>query len=145
MGKSTIIVMLFCASFTFWWAWKLDAGPMIYRHSVPEKLEQKMKEMFMPYLEGRKIKSIRFGSKRAHISQNVPVKVESSGVVEEWLITNANTGPVLINVSSDDEITIHWDVPEDMPFDQSFNLIAQNLWDILIQYDQIMKVQGTYK
>lgn len=145
MNKTVIFVSLFCISFTCWWAWRLDAGPFIYRHTVPEKLTQKVTETFLPYLKGRSIEKIQFGKKNAHVSQKVPAIVEAEAV-EEWLISNPSTGPVLLNVDLDDgEISIYWDVPEDMPFDQSFSMLSQTLWDILVQYDQIIKVQNTYQ
>ena len=146
LSKSGIIVCILCLAFTFWWAWKLDAGPLIYRHSVPNKLEMRIREKFKPYLQSRSIESIRFGSKSAHISDKISVEVETVESTEEWLIANPNTGPVLIIFEKDKgEVKIHWDVPEDMPFDQSITLISDNLWDILVQYDQYMVVQRTYR
>ncbi|MFC1336167.1 MAG: hypothetical protein G8D91_15950 [gamma proteobacterium symbiont of Clathrolucina costata] len=145
MNKTFIVVSIFCISFTCWWAWKLDSGPFIYRHPVPEKLSQQIKEEFLPYFKGRDISKIRFGRKNAHPSEKVPVVVIADNE-EEWLIQNVNAGPVLLQVDLEGSgVTIYWDVPEDMPFDQSRSLLSQSLWDVLIQYDQIKKVQSSYE
>lgn len=145
MNKTVIVVSIFCISFTCWWAWRLDSGPFIYRHSVPDKLTQQVTETFMPYFSGRGIDRIRFGKKNAHISQKVPAIVKS-GDVEEWLMNNPNAGPVLLRVNQRlKTVSVFWDVPEDMPFDQSSRLLTQTLWDILVQYDQILRVKGTYQ
>jgi len=145
MNKTLIFVFIFCASFTSWWAWSLDSGPFIYRHSVPDKLEFQIAKDFLPYLRGREIKSMRFGQKNAHQSKKVPVEVNAQEE-ESWLINNTNTGPVFIKADQEkDAISIYWDVPEDMPFDQSYSLLTDTMWDILIQYDQIRNVQHTYE
>lgn len=145
MNKTVIFVSLFCSFFTCWWAWRLDAGPFIYRHTAPEKLTQKVSETFLPYLKSRNIEKIWFGKKNAHASQKVLAIVESEEI-EEWLISNPSMGPVLLNIDLDDEeISIYWDVPEDIPFNQSFVILSQTIWDILIQYDHIIKIQNTYQ
>ena len=145
MNKTLVFVTIFCVSFTSWWAWRLDSGPFIYRHSVPDKLESQVAKDFLPYLRGREIESIRFGQKNAHQSEKVPVEVNAHEE-ESWLINNTNTGPVLIKAGQEnDAISIYWDVPEDMPLDQSYSLLADTVWNILIQYDQIRNVQHTYE
>jgi len=146
MNKNIIIVTIFCLSFTSWWAWSLDSGPFIYRHSVPEKLTNKFTEELYPYLKGRDIKSIKFGLKKAHPSEKIPVVVSADDSKEEWLMNNANTGPVLIVTDLEsNNVSIYWDVPQDMAFEQSYSLMRQSMSDILTQYDQIANVQNTYK
>ena len=144
MNKTILVVTIFCLSFTFWWTWELDAGPFIYRHTVPEKLAESFNKQFFPYLEGRNITNIRFGRKNAHVRDKVPVAIDANER-QEWLISNMSTGVVVITVSLEDKATtIYWNVPQDMPFDDAFNLLSQSMWDILTQYDQIMNVQSSY-
>jgi hypothetical protein len=145
MNKTFILVTFFCFSFTAWWAWELDSGPFIYRHTAPDKLSNKISSTFMPYFVARDIKSIRFGRKNLSFEDSVPVDIASNKATEKWLTPNKNTGPVLILIELDKEaLSLYWNVPQDLPFDDSYNIIAQALWDILYQYDQIVSVQNTY-
>ena len=139
-----ILVAMFCMSFTFWWSWKLDAGPMIYRHLVSEKLTKAFESKFMPYFKGRDIVQLRFGTKNAHKTEKVPVLVKA-GSTEKWLTSNTETGPVLVLVDiKEGQVSLFWDIPEDMPFQDSLNLLSDTVWDILVQYDDIQSIKNTY-
>ena len=61
INKTVLAVSAFSLIFTGWWAWELDAGPIIRRHTAPEKLVREVTKTFLPYFEGRNIRSIRFG------------------------------------------------------------------------------------
>lgn len=143
--KSSLAVALFCISFTCWWALKLDSGPMIYRHTTPDKLEEAYQETFLPYFKGRELETIRFGRKNAHRTERVPVIIKSSTGQEEWLMANGMTGPVLVEVDSDSgSLSLYWDIPEDKTFGDSLSLLSDVTWDILQQYDDIQSVKDTY-
>lgn len=144
-NKSAIIVAILCIGFTCWWALKLDSGPMIYRHTTPQKLEAAYQDTFLPYFNGRDIVSLRFGRKNAHASERVPVEISSKFGDEEWLASNGMTGPVLINIDPEGEtLSLYWEIPEDKTFDDSLSLLADVTWDILQQYDDIESVKSTY-
>ena len=148
MNKTFIFVAIFCTTFTCWWAWELDYGPFIYRHQVPEKLEIEISKTFYPYIKVREIDSIRLGKKNARSYDQVLVSVNSSdgGEVQEWLISNSETGPVKVDRDMDkNTLNIYWDMPEDMPFNASYELLSNSIWRVLEQYDQIIGVQETYR
>ena len=65
INKTVLAVSAFSLIFTEWWAWERDAGPLIRRHTAPEKLVREVTKTFLPYFERRNIRSIRFGKKKA--------------------------------------------------------------------------------
>ena len=145
MNKTVVALILFCVAFTFWWSWKLDSSFFIYRHEVPESLNKKINETFFPYLKGRDITGIRFGSKSAHQSEKVPIEIVAEET-EEWMTSNSRTGPIKLDIDLDNEKTkIYWDIPQDTPMEDANALLAQSLWDVLVQYDDIIKIKNSYE
>lgn len=137
---------MICISFTLWWTWKLDYGPLIYRHKVPDKLAEAYSDLFIPYLSSKGINEIRFGAKHSHVSQLVPVSLNSgTGGSENWLTSNLLTGPVLIIAETTRNLTIYWDIPEDMLFQDSLEMLKQASVNIFVEYDDITAVQQTYE
>ncbi len=146
MSKTWVTVVIMCLGFTAWWAWELDSSFFIYRHTVPDKLNQHLAETFMPYFQARQINSIRFGDKNKHPEQKTAVTIKANNATKTWHIHNSETGPVQVNTNrAANTLTVHWDIPADTRFNESFNLLSTSLWDILYQYDQIQTIQYTYQ
>jgi len=143
-NKAVIILIVLCLTFTGWWAWELDSGPFIFRHAVPDKLENQIASTFAAYFNGRNISSIRFGKKNSYASEKVPVIIVSDND-QKWLIPAIGVGPVYITVEKNtNKISIYWKIPEEMMYKEANEILTETLWSILVQYDNIISVQNTF-
>ena len=120
-----------------------DAGPFIYMHSVPEKLDNELTGVYHQHFIARGISSLSYGGNNPRRGEKLPISV-SAEESYAWKAKLPLSGRVRVNVS-EEGISIYWDTPDNMSYSQANSELRIVLNDILREFDRLTRLKQTFK